>query len=268
MSIELEPSELTFQRPFNREVTQTLHIRNPNYDPVAFKVKTTAPKQYCVRPNSGRIESGKEVEVQVLLQAMKNDPPADYKCRDKFLVQSVAITADREATNVQQIWSHVEQTEKTAIRERKIRVVYLQPGEQSNGNTAGDPSFAESSPPPYTSPSPPDDVQSTPSSVPRPTSQREAPSALTSNTHSTRPGSDDKDAELAAAKATIARLEAELNNQGLRLRKTAGAASDAKDRITEGTAGMGMTTHPTEGIPVQICAALCLLSFFIAWFFF
>ena len=39
----------------------------------------------------------------VLLQAMKSDPPADYKCRDKFLVQSIAITADREATNVQQI---------------------------------------------------------------------------------------------------------------------------------------------------------------------
>lgn len=34
---------------------------------------------------------------------MKADPPADLKCRDKFLVQSVSITADREATNVQQI---------------------------------------------------------------------------------------------------------------------------------------------------------------------
>ena len=29
-----------------------------------MKVKTTAPKQYCVRPNSGRIEAGMEVEVQ------------------------------------------------------------------------------------------------------------------------------------------------------------------------------------------------------------
>ena len=36
----------------------------------------------------------------VLLQAMKEDPPADAKCRDKFLVQTVAITADREFSNV------------------------------------------------------------------------------------------------------------------------------------------------------------------------
>ena len=76
--------------------------------------------RYCVRPNSGRIEPGHEVEVSgqleivlsvdrpvltlaVLLQAMKQEPPADAKCRDKFLVQSVIITADKEFSNVTQI---------------------------------------------------------------------------------------------------------------------------------------------------------------------
>lgn len=32
----------------------------------------------------------------VLLQAMKVEPPLDAKCRDKFLVQSVEITPDKE----------------------------------------------------------------------------------------------------------------------------------------------------------------------------
>jgi hypothetical protein len=36
----------------------------------------------------------------VLLQAMKEDPAPDAKCRDKFLVQSVLVTADKEFTNV------------------------------------------------------------------------------------------------------------------------------------------------------------------------
>jgi hypothetical protein len=31
---------------------------------------------------------------------MKEDPPPDTKCRDKFLVQSVLVTADKEFTNV------------------------------------------------------------------------------------------------------------------------------------------------------------------------
>jgi hypothetical protein len=86
---------------------------------------------------------------------MKADPPADFKCKDKFLVQSVAITADREATNVQSIvcvpnslflqprlttptqWQAVEQTEKSAIKERKIRVIYLEADEDSSSAPAG-----------------------------------------------------------------------------------------------------------------------------------
>jgi hypothetical protein len=45
MSVEIEPLELSFRRPFTVEVSQTLTIKNPNSSPVAFKVKTTAPKQ-------------------------------------------------------------------------------------------------------------------------------------------------------------------------------------------------------------------------------
>ncbi|KAL3246785.1 hypothetical protein ABHI18_012629, partial [Aspergillus niger] len=64
MSIILEPPELGFKRPFDREVCQILHLKNDNAEPVVFKVKTTAPKHYCVRPNSGRIDPGKNVDVQ------------------------------------------------------------------------------------------------------------------------------------------------------------------------------------------------------------
>jgi hypothetical protein len=63
MSVEC-PSTLGFHRPLTQLVKETILVRNPNNRPVAFKVKTTAPKQYCVRPNSGRIEPGQEVEVQ------------------------------------------------------------------------------------------------------------------------------------------------------------------------------------------------------------
>ncbi len=34
---------------------------------------------------------------------MKQDPPLDAKCRDKFLVQSVPITGDTEVVSVQEI---------------------------------------------------------------------------------------------------------------------------------------------------------------------
>lgn len=111
--------------PLTQLVKRTLTVSNPNNQPVAFKVKTTAPKQYCVRPNSGRIEPGEKVEVQVLLQPMKEEPPSSAKCRDKFLVQSTIITPDYETASLQEIWPIIEKENKSAIHEQKIRCAYL-----------------------------------------------------------------------------------------------------------------------------------------------
>ena len=38
-----------------------------------------------------------------MLQALKEEPAADAKCKDKFLVQSVAVTRDMEFANVTSI---------------------------------------------------------------------------------------------------------------------------------------------------------------------
>lgn len=40
MSVDIEPSELGFRRPFTQEVSETLSIKNTNSTPVAFKVRT------------------------------------------------------------------------------------------------------------------------------------------------------------------------------------------------------------------------------------
>ncbi|KAF9962971.1 phosphatidylinositol-binding protein scs2 [Mortierella alpina] len=111
--------------PLTEAIKETLLIRNPTQLPIAFKVKTTAPRQYCVRPNSGRVEPGQELEVQVQMQAMKEDPPADYKCKDKFLVQSIAITAEREQLPPAELWPVMEKEAKDQIREKKIRCAFL-----------------------------------------------------------------------------------------------------------------------------------------------
>ncbi|PWN43950.1 hypothetical protein IE81DRAFT_53770 [Ceraceosorus guamensis] len=116
---------LTQPGPLTQLVKRSLQVSNPHAQPVAFKVKTTAPKQYCVRPNSGRIEPGEKVEVQVLLQPMKEEPPTSAKCRDKFLVQSTIITPERETTSLSELWGVVEKEDKSAIHEQKIRVAFL-----------------------------------------------------------------------------------------------------------------------------------------------
>ncbi|QSS63725.1 MSP domain-containing protein [Histoplasma capsulatum] len=142
-------------RPFNREVSQTLTIENNNDEPVAFKVKTTAPKSYCVRPNSGRIGAGERIDVQVLLQAMKDDKSVGAS-KDKFLVQSVAVSTDKDFSNVSSIWQHVEQTSKSSIHEQKIKVEFLPPkdsGEQPSTDEPNGIAPPEEELPAYTSPS-------------------------------------------------------------------------------------------------------------------
>lgn len=56
---------------------------------LVWQIKTTSPKKYCVRPNTGYVEPEGSLAVQVIMQKHK-EYPDDYRkgCRDKFLVQS------------------------------------------------------------------------------------------------------------------------------------------------------------------------------------
>uniref|UniRef100_A0A8C9B1E0 VAMP associated protein B and C n=1 Tax=Prolemur simus TaxID=1328070 RepID=A0A8C9B1E0_PROSS len=62
--LSLEPQhELKFRGPFTDVVTTNLKLGNPTDRNVCFKVKTTAPRRYCVRPNSGIIDAGASINV-------------------------------------------------------------------------------------------------------------------------------------------------------------------------------------------------------------
>ncbi|ESK90454.1 protein binding protein [Moniliophthora roreri MCA 2997] len=133
MSVYLNPSSsLGFQRPLTVLVKRTLTISNPHDQPVAFKVKTTAPKLYCVRPNSGRIEAGQSAEVAVMLQPLKEEPPLNAKCKDKFLIQSTLITPEKEQKPLAEIWSTQEGgSEDDVVHQQKLKVTYLPPEGQT-----------------------------------------------------------------------------------------------------------------------------------------
>ncbi|KAI8364180.1 PapD-like protein [Blakeslea trispora] len=128
MSVVITPSEqLEFHRPFTRVSKESLHVKNPGPEPIVFKVKTTAPKQYCVRPNAGRIEANSEIEVQIILQPFREEPPEDYKCKDKFLVQTAPfpVGSDEAQNDITTLWSYIEANEKGSMHQHKIKCVFL-----------------------------------------------------------------------------------------------------------------------------------------------
>ncbi|KAG6891663.1 hypothetical protein C0992_012712 [Termitomyces sp. T32_za158] len=126
MSVTLNPSNsLGFKRPLTQLVKRTLTITNHNSLPIAFKVKTTAPKLYCVRPNSGRVEPGESLDVSVMLQPLKEEPPLNLKCKDKFLIQSTLITPAKAMMNSADIWSISDSSEEGKVVQHKLRVAFL-----------------------------------------------------------------------------------------------------------------------------------------------
>ncbi|KAF7512472.1 hypothetical protein GJ744_001407 [Endocarpon pusillum] len=247
------------------------------------------PSRYCVRPNSGLIHPNGWVDVQVLLQAMKEDPPLDAKCRDKFLVQSVLITSE-DVSNIPAIWQTIEKTAKSSIQERKIRVNFL-PAEGATSTTNGVPAPHRNSeePPAYSSPSPQfgspathsavthsavthsavtstetkdygkrsvDDTNNSSSTATAPSTVSSVAAVVSSAVPTSQ---EDLKQQLADAKAQISKLTSQLGDPQLRQRKVQ-EASEKMQTVVQQT---GET-----GVPVQIVAGLCLLSFLLAYFFF
>ncbi|XP_060775061.1 vesicle-associated membrane protein-associated protein B/C isoform X5 [Neoarius graeffei] len=125
----LEPQhELKFRGPFSDVVTTTLKLANPSDRNVCFKVKTTAPRRYCVRPNSGVIEAGTSVNVSVMLQPFDYDP--NEKSKHKFMVQSLIAPSDM--TDMEGLWKEAKPEE---LMDSKLRCVFEMPNE--NGKMAG-----------------------------------------------------------------------------------------------------------------------------------
>jgi hypothetical protein len=205
---------------------------------------------------------------------MKEDPPLDAKCRDKFLVQSVLTTSDN-ADNVASIWQSVEKTAKASIQERKIRVNFLPPDAGSAVN--GVVTHPEEEPAPYSSPTPvfgspsPHTPAATTSAASKPISESK-PATSSSAELSSTPGNthaavtsavptstEELQQQLAVAKAQIAKLTSQLNDPQLRQRKVQEASEKMQTVVQQSN---------ESGVPVQIVAGLCLLSFLIAYLFF
>lgn len=50
--------------PFDHPVVTQLKLENPSDEKILFKIKTTAPKRYCVRPNFGAVLPNDSVSVE------------------------------------------------------------------------------------------------------------------------------------------------------------------------------------------------------------
>lgn len=122
--LSIEPQELKFPFELKKQISCSLQLSNKTDTHVAFKVKTTNPKKYCVRPNTGVVLPRSTCDVIVTMQAQREAPP-DLQCKDKFLLQSV--TASPGATPKDITPEMFNKESGNLIEECKLRVVYVPP---------------------------------------------------------------------------------------------------------------------------------------------
>ncbi|CAI9292289.1 unnamed protein product [Lactuca saligna] len=120
--LNLHPSELKFQFELKKQSSCSLQLTNKTDQYIAFKVKTTNPKKYCVRPNTGIVLPRSVCNVTVTMQAQK-ETPSDMQCKDKFLLQ--AVIAPIGATNKDITANMFNKEENKVVEEFKLRVVYI-----------------------------------------------------------------------------------------------------------------------------------------------
>jgi hypothetical protein len=113
-----------------------------------------------------------------------------------------------------------------------------------------------------TSPIPPPDFSDKREISSPQTNESKSTSAKSTITSIIPTSGEDLSAQLAEAKAQIQNLRDRLADQGLRQRKIGGETEKSA------TPALQQQQSVEPGVPVQMVAGLCLLSFLIAYFFF
>ncbi|XP_043697360.1 vesicle-associated protein 1-2-like isoform X2 [Telopea speciosissima] len=122
--VSIEPQELKFPFELKKQISCSLQLSNKTDNYVAFKVKTTNPKKYCVRPNTGIVLPRSTSDVIVTMQAQREAPP-DMQCKDKFLLQCVVAGPGATVKDITPEMFNKESGNQ--VEESKLKVVYVSP---------------------------------------------------------------------------------------------------------------------------------------------
>jgi len=121
MTLELIPNgDLIFKGPFNVVSITTLKLSNSGNERLAYKIKTTAPKRYCVKPNSGFLDPHGTANIQVMLQPQATGQQDDRN-KHKFMVQWVGVP-NNYSDDVDNFWK--QDLTKFNVHDSKLKCVF------------------------------------------------------------------------------------------------------------------------------------------------
>ncbi|WCJ23569.1 vesicle associated protein [Euphorbia peplus] len=124
--LEIQPFELRFTFELKKQSSCSIQLTNTSDHYVAFKVKTTSPKKYCVRPNIGIIKPKSTSGFTVTMQGQKA-APQDLQCKDKFLIQSTVVPVGTTEEDIIIASSVFSKESGKYVEEKKLKVILSSP---------------------------------------------------------------------------------------------------------------------------------------------
>eukprot|EP00039_Didymoeca_costata_P018411 m.333338 g.333338 ORF g.333338 m.333338 type:complete len:235 (+) comp17126_c0_seq1:230-934(+) len=119
--VKLTPeTDLNFDVAPETGAEATIKLQNFADEQVMFKVKTTAPNKYIVKPNSGCLKARETGEVKVTLRPLgKGDEGKE--CKDKFLVQTLKQSSVDASLWNDNVWKATEKEASSLYMQNKIK---------------------------------------------------------------------------------------------------------------------------------------------------
>ncbi|XP_010451527.1 PREDICTED: vesicle-associated protein 2-1-like [Camelina sativa] len=133
--ISIQPNELKFLVELEYESYCDLKVANKTEHHVAFKVKTTAPRKYGVRPKRGVIQPWDSCIIRVTQQKQLEYPP-DMQCEDKFLLQSTIVPPHTDVDELPQ--DTFTKGGGKILTESKLKVSYISPSTTQRSSESGE----------------------------------------------------------------------------------------------------------------------------------
>jgi len=106
--VDIKPKKIPIDLKLNEDIPITLELTNISSSLVAFKIKTTAPERYLVRPTQGYLTLQETKKCVIILSKMREFPSSENpkNLRDKFLIQTVPIR--EPPSDLSEMWKEVE----------------------------------------------------------------------------------------------------------------------------------------------------------------
>lgn len=117
--LRITPDDAIVFMKTGNELVGTVEIMNISYSDVTYKIKTTSPEKFRVRPSSGCLSHGASTTINVVLQQGQSLSTLN---KDKFLVMAMPLSAE-DAGNTQaiaELWKNTP-TNSPSVEQRRLK---------------------------------------------------------------------------------------------------------------------------------------------------